>query len=79
MAKKKTRAGQWIDDVVGAVGRHVHLETGDGSFREGRFSGLRMRAIEVNGETREVPSHIELNGDPNDYVEFGLVVRMTID
>jgi hypothetical protein len=77
--KTKTRAGQWIDDVVGAIGRHVHLETTDGVLREGRFTGLGMREIQVNGQTREVPNRVELNGDPSDYVDFGLIARITID
>lgn len=79
MKKKKKRAGQWIDDVVGAIGRNVHLETSDGVLREGRFTGLAMREIEINGEAREMPSRVELNGDPSDYVDFGLIARMTID
>jgi hypothetical protein len=79
MKKKKKRAGQWIDDVLGAIGRNVQLETGDGSFREGRFTGLAMREITINGETREVPARVELNGDPSDYVDFGLITRMIID
>ena len=79
MKKKKKRAGQWIDDVVGAIGRNVHLETSDGVLREGRFTGLAMREIEINGEARDVPSRVELNGDPSDYVDFGLIARMTID
>lgn len=79
MKKKKTRAGQWIDDVVGAIGRNVHLETHDGVFREGRFTGLAMREIEINGEPRDVPARVELNGDPMDYIDFGLIARMTID
>ncbi len=79
MKRKKKRAGQWIDDVVGAVGHNIHLETTDGVLREGRFTGLAMREIEVNGEPREYPSRVELNGDPSDYVDFGLIARMTID
>lgn len=79
MKKKKMRAGQWIDDVVDAIGRNVQLETGDGVFREGRFTGLAMREIQINGEAREVPERVELNGDPSDYVDFRLIVRMTID
>jgi hypothetical protein len=79
MKKRKKRPGQWIDDVVGAIGRNVHLETGDGVLREGKFTGLAMREIEINGEVREVPSRVELNGDPSDYVDFGLIVRMQID
>jgi hypothetical protein len=79
MKKKKKRAGQWIDDVVGAIGRNVHLETSDGVLREGKFTGLAMREIEINGEARDVPARVELNGDPSDYVDFGLIARMTID
>jgi hypothetical protein len=77
--KKKTRPGQWIDDVTAAIGHHVHLETGDGVVREGRFTGLACREIEINGQVREVPSRVELNGDPSDYVDFPLIVRMNID
>lgn len=76
---KKKRAGQWIDDVQGAIGRYVHLETSDGILREGRFTGLGTRTIEVNGQPREVPNRVELNGDPNDYIDFGLIARITID
>lgn len=76
---KKKRAGQWIDDVLGAIGRPVHLETGDGVLREGRLTGLGWREIEINGQVREVPNRVELNGDPNDYIDFDLIVRMTID
>lgn len=76
---KKKRAGQWIDDVNAAIGRYVHLETRDGVLREGRFSGLGTREIEVNGQVRDLPDRIELNGDPNDYVDFSLIARMTID
>lgn len=79
MRKKKKRAGQWIDDVAAAIGRNVHLETSDGVLREGRFTGLGMREIEINGELRDVPDRVELNGDPSDWVEFGLIKRMTID
>lgn len=79
MKKKKKRPGQWIDDVHGAIGRHVHLETSDGLIREGRLTGLGTREIEINGEPREIPNRIELNGDPNDYIDFGTVARMTID
>ena len=77
--RRKKRASQWIDDVAGAIGRHVHLETSDGVLREGRFTGLGMREIEINGESRDMPDRVELNGDPGDYVEFNLIKRMTID
>jgi hypothetical protein len=77
--KKKKRPGQWIDDVVAAIGRNVHLETGDGVVREGRFTGLGWREIEINGKTLEYPARVELNGDPSDYVDFPLIVRMNID
>lgn len=79
MKKKKTRPGQWIDDVVGAIGRHVHLETGDGGLREGRLTGIAWHEMEINGEAREYPKRFELNGDPTDFVDFDAVTRMTID
>lgn len=79
MKKKKKRAGQWIDDIAAAIGRNIHLETSDGVLREGRFTGLGTREIEINGEARDVPDRFELNGDPSDWIEFGLIKRMTID
>lgn len=68
-----------MDEVLAAVGHHVHLETSDGVIREGRFTGLGCREMEINGTAREYPSRIELNGDPNDYIDFSLITRMTID
>lgn len=79
MNKKKKRAGQWIDDLEGAIGRHVHLETSDGCYREGRLTALGCREIQINGQARDVPTRVELNGDPNEYVEFATIARMTID
>lgn len=78
-SKTKKRPGQWIDDVEGAIGRFVHLETYDGIMREGRLSGLRTREVTVNGEARAFPVALELNGDPNDYIEFAFITRMKID
>lgn len=79
MNKKKKRPGQWMDDVHDAIGRHVHVELSDGGQREGRFTGMGTREIVINGQSRECPTRIEFNGDPTDFVDIDLVVRMTID
>lgn len=77
--QRQRRPGKWIDEVLASVGKHVHLETSDGVLREGRFTGLGCREIQINGQAREYPSRIELNGDPSDYIDFSLISRMTID
>lgn len=77
--KRKKKAGAWIDLVSASVGKFVHLETGDGIEREGKLTGLRTREMFVNGECVDVPTAIELNGDPNDFVDFGFIARFDID
>lgn len=76
---RKKRPGQWIDKLVDAVGRNIHLETMEGVFREGKLTGLRMRDLEMNGKRVDYPEAIEFNGDPTDYIDFVLVRRITID
>lgn len=76
---RKKRPGQWIDELVEAVGRNIHLETMEGVHREGKLTGLRMRDVEMNGKPVDYPEAVELNGDPTDYIDFVLVRRITID
>ena len=73
------RPGKWIDDIFKAVGHFVHLETKDGTAREGQLSCLRTESIEVNGFKREIPVAIELNGDNFDYIDLSTIQRITID
>lgn len=77
--KKRKKAGAWIDTMSGAIGKFVHLETGDGVHREGKLTGLRTREIKMNGEDVDLPVAVELNGDPNDYIDFRTITTFDID
>lgn len=75
---KKTR-GAWIGEVIGSVGRYIHIETTDGVFREGKLTGLRTRDVMFNGQEAQLPVAVELNGDPNDFIDLSVVHSMEID
>lgn len=77
--KRKKKPGAWIDMVDGSIGKFIHLETGDGVHREGKLTGLRTREMIFNGEEVDVPIAVELNGDPNDYIEFSVIHRLDVD
>lgn len=81
MGKKsrKKKAGEWMDIVQASVGKFVHLETRDGVHREGKLTGLRTREIIMNGEPVEMPIALELNGDPNDFIDFEVIGRFDFD
>lgn len=66
--KKTICTGDWIDDMVGSIGSYVVMRTTEGVERSGRISGFQMRQFIYNGEKTDVPSEIELNGDPYDRV-----------
>lgn len=74
-----TMAADWLNEVHGAVGSYVYLETVDGIRREGRLSGLRLKSVIFNGEERGVIHELELNGDPTDCVEFYRVASMEVE
>lgn len=76
---KKKSPGRWIDDIMDSVGCFVHLETRDGISREGELSGLKTLEIEMDGEVREFPVAIELNGDSYDEINLISLQRITID
>lgn len=76
---KKKKTGKWLDLVESSVGKFIHFETTDGVHREGKLSGLRTREIEINGKVMNYLTALELNGDPNDFVEFELIRRIVID
>jgi hypothetical protein len=78
--KKDERShGALLDGVVSSIGRHVHIETGDGIYRDGRLSGIGVRTLKVNGTAMDWPIDLELNGDPSDRVPIERVVSIVID
>lgn len=77
--KRKKKAGEWMDAVAASVGKFIHIETGDGVSREGKLTGLRTREIIMNGKPVDMPIAIELNGDPNDFIDFEVIFRFDID
>jgi hypothetical protein len=69
--KKKTMricTGEWIDKLVSSIGDYVVMRTTEGVERCGRISGFELRSFKFNGELVDIPSEIELNGDPYDRV-----------
>jgi len=73
-----TIRGKWIDELVGATGQYVKLETSDGIVREGRLSGLQSQSISWNGEAVEILTGLELNGDPHDKVALARIIKLDL-
>ena len=69
----------WNASLDTMVGRFVHLETHDGSFREGRVTGVEYQTTMVNKRKIELPKAIELNGDPSDKIEWSWIKIITVD
>lgn len=79
-AAKRKPAGQWIEKLVEAVGeKYVRLETSEGVNRSGKLSGVRTRSITFNGEPCDIPTELELNGDPTDTVPIHRLSKISID
>jgi len=74
----KSETGKWIDELVNSVGEFVRLETSEGIQREGRISGFEMRHIVFNEIGIDIPTEIELNGDPNDRVPIERLKKINI-
>lgn len=76
MSNKVT--GDWVEKLLGSVGSFVTFETTDGIERSGRLSGFEMRKFSYNGSPVEFPTHIEINGDPNDQVPLERLSKIEI-
>lgn len=82
---KKTKSGSNRDMgntlvmLLESVGRNVHLETHDGSIREGKLTGYDCRGIIINGVTLDYPMALELNGDLTDHIELKMIAKLDID
>lgn len=73
------KTGDWIQILIDAVGCYMHLETSEGIIREGRISGFTFRTFKLGSKIFEVPTEMELNGDPNDRVPVDRIVSIAID
>lgn len=71
--------GAWIDELVDATGRMIRVETLDGVRRIGRLTGLRSRQIMYQDVKEEIPTDLELNGDPHDSVSIANLRSLNID
>jgi hypothetical protein len=52
------------------IGKTVELETLEGAYREGRFSGIKWFEVAVNGEPLKLPEAIYLNDEESDDVAW---------
>lgn len=68
--------GAWIDEVYNNVGNYVNVETYDGITRGGRMTAIRTKTVEFNGHPMELPTEVELNGDPTDTIEINRLKRI---
>lgn len=71
--------GLTVAMVLSSVGKYVHLETHDGSYREGKLTGFTHRQLVINGKPVDWPVELELNGDPGDVIKMEQIKGMQID
>ena len=68
----------WDVEIEPMIGQFAHAETTDGVFREGKITGVRTFPVLINGEHFKVPLAFELNGDPNDTLEFKQLAKLNL-
>jgi hypothetical protein len=68
----------WDVEIKPMVGQFAHAETTDGVFREGKITGVRTYEVPINGTKFIVPLAFELNGDPNDVIEFKQLAKLSL-
>lgn len=69
----------WNASIEELVGKFIHLETRDGSQREGKVTGTEYTRTKVNTKTFEMPKAIELNGDPSDKIDWAWIETLKVD
>jgi hypothetical protein len=69
----------WNASLETMVGRFVHLETHDGSRREGKLTAVEYQEMKINGSSKEWPRALELNGDPADKIDWNWILTLTVD
>lgn len=70
--------GKWIDTMMDSIGEFMRLETTDGVSREGKITGYTTRKFKLNGKVVELPTEVEVNGDPNDRIPLDRIEFMDI-
>ena len=56
------------------VGKHISLETKDGSARKGKLTGVTMNTIIIGYDNEyEWPRGVILNGDKTDEIDWSLI------
>jgi hypothetical protein len=63
----------WDIDLSGLVGEFCHIETNEGSIRDGRISGFQEKPFKINNTQYRLPLALELNGDKEDLIEFSQI------
>lgn len=69
-------SGAWIDELVGGLGQYFKVETLDGVVRDGRFTSIRSRELQLDGRTVALPTEVEINGDPMDTVPIDRIASI---
>ncbi len=69
---------KWEIHLDEMVGKFVHLETRDGSIREGKLTGIETYDLEINNSTYRVPMCFQINGDALDTISFQQIKEMTL-
>lgn len=76
--REPTSPGEWVDVVMDSVGHHMYLETTDGINRRGKITGITCREFMFNGFKVEMPTEIEVNGDPSDRVPLDRLSKLVV-
>ena len=69
----------WNTSLETMIDRFIHLETHDGSRREGKVTGVEYQSMKLNGKRIEWPKAIELNGDPSDKIDWNWIATLKVD
>jgi hypothetical protein len=71
-------SGDWIVRLLTSVDSYANLVTTDGIERGGRITGFQLRSFIFNGKKIDVPTEIELNGDPNDRIPLDRIAQLDV-
>jgi hypothetical protein len=72
------KVGRMFDIISRSVGDNIELETYDGLVRQGKMTGLTTRQIVFNDEKVEIPTELELNGDPLDRIPLTVIKKLDL-
>jgi hypothetical protein len=69
---------KWEVDLDSLIGRHAHIETKDGTHRQGRITAITTKIFKLDGVALEIPHSVELNGDPVDLISLAKMRNLDI-